>query len=446
MSQQNALAVLSGAKISSLALQSKYATQELGAGIAAPFAVIGYKGSRWSIRHRGVTTVLERFDAQGRRDGFVPFLDVVILFAASHHSKVYYEKNYSDGDDDAPDCWSTNGTVPDQAAPKKQSQTCATCKWNEFGSRVNAQTGSKGKACADTRRMAVVPYADIENTALGGPMLLRVPPASLGAVGEYSDMLKANAAPYSAVATRIGFDPGEAYPKMQFEPIAALSDVEMAKVLRMQEHPLVERIVQEQLESVAAQPAPQTPPPGQPAQPVPPPPPQTQAQPTQQTEDPGPQPAFLRNGRAADPVTPQVTSPVNAFTQAAQAEPPAQPTAQQITEAAQPQEPAQTQEVLTPAELRIRELEAQLAAAKGGEAPKRTRKPRTGPVAPQATAQSVAQTMAGNGAGTPAQEPQQQALPMGGEEDGSGTGAGVQTAGDPALTSLSARLSKIISA
>src|SRR5215471_17524436 len=106
---ENALALISGMKISSIAKQSKYADQELGAGIAAPFAVIGYKGGKWSIRHRGTTTILERKDAQGRSEGPVPFLDLVILFAASHHSKVYYAKQYSDGDDDVPDGWSTNG-------------------------------------------------------------------------------------------------------------------------------------------------------------------------------------------------------------------------------------------------------------------------------------------------------------------------------------------------
>lgn len=428
MTQQNALAVLSGAKISSLALQSKYATQELGAGIAAPFAIIGYKGARWSIRHRGTTTVLERFDAQGRRDGFVPFLDVVILLAATHHSKVYYAKNYQDGDDDVPDCWSTNGAAPDQAAPKPQSPICATCKWNEFGSRVNQATGSKGKACSDTRRMAVVPFADIENVSLGGPMLLRVPPASLGAVGEYSDMLKANAAPYSAIATRIGFDPSEAYPKMTFEPIAALTDDQMRQVLKMQDHPLVERIVQEQLESVAAQPSQPTPAPTQQAAPATPP------APANDPNDPGPPPAFLT--KTAAPVTPQVTPPSNPFGQVPTVPAETAPTPQAVAQAVAPPQPTQTTEVLTPAEAKIRELEAQLAAMKAPDAgaTKRPRKARTPPVAPQATAQTME-------ASQQAQEHPQEA----GEEDGSGTGAAVApAAGDPALSSISARLSKIL--
>src|SRR5215813_9940029 len=105
MTSNTALTVLAGARahLPANVGQLKHTDQALGEGIAAPFAVIGYKGARWSVRHRGNTTVLERRDAQGRPDGFVPFLDLVVLRAATHHSKTYYAKNYQDGDDDVPD-------------------------------------------------------------------------------------------------------------------------------------------------------------------------------------------------------------------------------------------------------------------------------------------------------------------------------------------------------
>jgi len=415
----NALAVLGGMKnsISSYAKQSKYADQALGEGIAAPFAVIGYKGARWSIRHRGNVTVLQRYDAQNRPDGFVPYLDLVVLFAASHHSKVYYEKAYVDGSDDMPDCWSTDGVKPDNAASKKQSPTCGNCKWNEFGSRTNQATGARGKACADTRRMAVVPYRDIENSVLGGPMLLRVPPASLAAVGEYSDLLKANSVPYSAICTRVGFDPKEAFPKMTFEPFAALTDDEMRKVIEMQNHPLVERIVQEQLENVNAQVGseqgvnkPVTPDSSKANGAEVPPAKSEFAQ--AQTKADGPSYA----GRPQEPAT----APPAPAEPEAQATP---PTDQAATAAAQAQ-------ALTPDQIRIKELEAKLAAAEA-----KPQKRRTKPVAPQAEAQTHA--------GPPLPAPVGPGEPEG-EEDGSGSGAMVP-AGDPALASISARLSKILS-
>jgi hypothetical protein len=483
---QNSLAVIDQIKmqISPLARQElKYVDQELGAGIAAPFAVIGFKGGKWSIRHRGNTTLLMRYDAHGREEGPLPFIEVVILFAASHHSKVYYAKNYQDGDDAIPDCWSTDGLKPDQAAPDKQNPTCADCRHNKFGSRVNQATGGKGKACADTRRMAVVPHKDITNEILGGPMLLRVPPASLGAVGEYSDFLKANAIPYSALATRVGFDPREAYPKMVFEPFQALSDDEVHKVRKMQDHPLVERIVQEQVENMVAQTGSeqgvnQTAPKADPG--------------SDPRSDPGPIPPHLdkakTNGAASagsvnQPVTQQVTQPAtshNPFAHGANTGPsyPGNQAVQggQAAGAPQPQPEAQVapdpvsapaQPALTPEQARILELEAKLAAAEAKQ--KAPRKTRTPPVAPSTTAEPAGSSgpalpppvgpgaAFGGGAPTRTEAQIAAALPgettiqsggvpsEDGEEDGSGSGAAAQApVNDPALASISARLSKLM--
>lgn len=96
--------------------------------------------------------------------------------------------------------------------------------------------------------------------------------------------------------------------------------------------------------------------------------------------------------------------------------------AQQQTEPQQQPLPPPVGEVLTPEQMRIRELEAQLAAAK---APKASRK-RTQPVGPPAngagatpvvaTAQPV--TPPGNGAAPPAQA---QAQPQPAQQPGEGT-------------------------
>lgn len=411
---KNALTVIANMKISTRAKQVlRHADEELAPGIAAPFAVIGYKGARWSVRHRGNTTVLERDDGS-----FVPFLDVVMLFAAPHHSKVFYAKAYQDGDDDVPDCWSTDGIKPDQAAPRKQATICANCKWNEFGSRTNAATGAKGKACADTRRIAVVPYPDLENEIMGGPMLLRVPPASLSPFAEYSDFLKANSVPYPALVTRLGFDKKEAYPKFVFRPLVALTDAEVDRVGLLQAHPLVDRIVQQQLENISDQPGSEQ---------------GAISAPKQQGTvgggekmDPPPHLDRRNGGGAAatvtqsDQVPPASNQPPsrdNPFARAAGAREPAQRQEPKPAPAAQPTQPtAQVSHVLTPEQVRIAELEAQLAAAKGAAAPKRRR---SQPVAPASDAQPLP--------------------PPETEETGDG-----DDAADPALAAINARLDKVM--
>src|SRR5262245_25458393 len=120
MDHQNALAVIRGINIPAEArtLLNNY-DKELAPGIDAPFDVITYKGGHWGMVSRGNRTIFERKTADGRPDGYEPFLYLVLLNGADHHSKVYYAKTYQDGDDDMPDCWSTDGLKPDAAVPAK---------------------------------------------------------------------------------------------------------------------------------------------------------------------------------------------------------------------------------------------------------------------------------------------------------------------------------------
>src|SRR6478736_243413 len=130
---------------------------ELGGGITGGFAVISYKGKTWKTKYRGDERLITRNDVVG--DGSkdpAASIEVVIIKASPHISKIYYEKGFTEGDMAPPDCWSVNGLAPDPAASKKQSPSCASCPKNVFGSKIS-DNGSKGKACADSKRLAVVP-------------------------------------------------------------------------------------------------------------------------------------------------------------------------------------------------------------------------------------------------------------------------------------------------
>ena len=76
------------------------------AGVQASFAVVGYKGRSWRLKHRGEETLLR--DAQNRP---MPELDVVIVGVAPSISKIYYARAYVEGDDSAPDCFSLDGVT-----------------------------------------------------------------------------------------------------------------------------------------------------------------------------------------------------------------------------------------------------------------------------------------------------------------------------------------------
>jgi hypothetical protein len=222
---------------------------ELSQGITAGFAVMSYRGKAWSTKYQGVEKTLMREDGDGARGS----IEVVIIKAAAPISKIFYEQGYVEGAVAPPDCWSTNGATPDKAAPKKQSETCAGCPKNAWGSKVT-DAGKPAKACADSKRLAIVPMGDMENELLGGPMLLRVPPASLKELKAYGEMMQSYGYQYFAVATRIAFDVQDAYPKFVFNAVRPLTDVEAAKVLELRDDPRVSRILNEAVENVRHEP------------------------------------------------------------------------------------------------------------------------------------------------------------------------------------------------
>ncbi len=240
---------------------------DMAAGIQRGFGMIGYKGKVWSIKWRGTEQKLMRDDGDGPRGS----IEIVVLKSAGHLSKVWYEKGFVEGTSEAPDCFSTNGVTPDPASKKKQANVCATCPKNAFGSAVKQDgTSGKGKACSDSKRLAVVPLNDLRNEVYGGPMLLRTPAGSLGEMATFTDKMAKLGYVYYSYAMRVSFDPQAAHPAFVFSAIRTLTDAEADIVLSMRDDETVTRILAEGDEGgaapVAALPAPS--PFEQPPQPV----------------------------------------------------------------------------------------------------------------------------------------------------------------------------------
>lgn len=220
--------------------QNVQAEDDLSAGIQSSFGMIGYRGKVWSIRYRGDELQLMREDGDGPKSS----IEVVILKSPKSISKIWYEHGYVEGSNSAPDCFSNNGVYPDPTSQNKQSEACATCPHNQWGSRITP-AGKQGKACSDNKRVAVVPLGDINNEMFGGPMLLRIPAASLQDLAMFGQKMQQMGYPYYSIGTRIQFDPNESYPKFKFSAIRPLTDEEAELVLMLREGHTVERILSE---------------------------------------------------------------------------------------------------------------------------------------------------------------------------------------------------------
>ena len=221
---------------------------DLSAGVQASFGVIGYKGKVWSIKYRGDEVQLLRNDGDGARNS----IEVVIVGAAKNLSKIFYASGYTEGANSAPDCFSTDGIVPNASAVSKQSTTCAACPQNVWGSKISEVSGKATKRCADSKRLAIVPLQDIHNEMYGGPMLLRVPAASLQELGQFGDKMKQLGYPYYAIGSRISFDTEVSYPRFTFQAIRPLTDEEATKVMELRNGSAVGRILAEAQELTTA--------------------------------------------------------------------------------------------------------------------------------------------------------------------------------------------------
>lgn len=304
---------------------------EFGQGVAASYGIMGYKGKVWTARYQGQDTPLMRDDGDGPRNS----IEVVLVRANAAISKIFYRQGYVDGSNAAPDCWSANGVTPAAAVQHKVHPTCADCPQNAWGSRIS-EAGKPGKACSDSRRVAIVPIADMDNELFGGPMLLRIPAASLKDLKAYSDLMNSYQYPVAAVVTKVSFDPKEAFPKFVFQAVRPLTEPEAQKVLKLRDDPRVAAVLAENVDAAPVgtaagnAPAAAAPVPASPFLEAPAPAPAPVAQPAPQPQPAAPAPA--QAPVATNPFGGPVVAPT------APAEAPAPQTAAPVQEA--PAQPA----------------------------------------------------------------------------------------------------------
>jgi hypothetical protein len=165
------------------------------------FPRISIKGARFRIVEGDTETVLDSTS-----------LEVVIVGANPRLSKTWYAKPWTpDSEPQAPDCFSLDGISPDPESTDPQSDLCASCPQNAWGSKVTPQ-GQQIKACADQKRLAVVAADDPS-----GPIyLLSVTPAALKGLNQYQKELSVRGIPPEIVKTRVSFDTDASFPKLKF--------------------------------------------------------------------------------------------------------------------------------------------------------------------------------------------------------------------------------------
>ena len=262
--------------------------QALAGGISSgsDFPRISIKGARFRIVEGGAETVLNQTT-----------LDVVVVGANPRLSKAWYAKEWNkDNEPSAPDCYSLDGIGPHPESTNSQNDTCATCQWNAWGSKI-APNGQPLKACSDKKRLAVVAADD----PTGPVYLLEVTPAAIKGLNAYQKELSMRGIAPEIVRTRVSFDTDASFPKLKFGLGGFLDEETMVAVDDLFGSDKVKEITGEQAPA-APKPALAAPRPA-PVKAAPPPP-------VEEDEEPAPAPAPKRGfGAAAAPAAKAAPKP-----------------------------------------------------------------------------------------------------------------------------------------
>ena len=156
-------------------------------------------------------------------------MNIIIVKSATSVHRTFYAGTYKEGENAAPDCWSSNNETPDAIVRNPQSPKCATCPQNIKGSGQG-----DSRACRFTRRLAVV----LDNDISGDVLQLALPAQSIFGKGEkgklpleaYVKFLAGHNLPVTAVVTEMRFDTTSATPKLTFKPVRPLEQDEYTAV------------------------------------------------------------------------------------------------------------------------------------------------------------------------------------------------------------------------
>lgn len=200
-------------------------TAILGIGAGMP-PTIGCNGTRFVVKENGESKMLNRLT-----------LDVAVIDAKEPFDKKWYATAYNPDSAEAPDCMSEDGIRPTPGCKLQQSETCATCPQNQFGSGVDAQGNpGKGKDCSDRKRLAVF--------AAGKAFRLDIMPSALKGWGEYiRQQLNPRGIDVRTCITTIGFAENASYPQYTFKFGGMLPQEQLPAVLSKIGTPEVRQII-----------------------------------------------------------------------------------------------------------------------------------------------------------------------------------------------------------
>lgn len=172
-----------------------------------------------------ISTLGKMFTIPGGATSQGPLSLVILDWRITH---AYYTGIYDPAKLKSPDCWAISETLHCAPDPQKvktvKHSDCTSCPFNEWGSR------GKGKACKETRRLAVAP---LDAKPGDTPFLLEVSPTGIKSFEGMVSTLQGKGMTPMEIVTEVAFRSDATYPTLVFSPAALLDDDQLATMFEI---------------------------------------------------------------------------------------------------------------------------------------------------------------------------------------------------------------------
>jgi hypothetical protein len=175
-------------------------------------------------------------------------LNVIVVNASPKVGRIFYAKQWSaDAEPTAPDCFSNDGTAPDEGSANPQADRCDGCQQNIKGSGMG-----NSKACRYTRRIAVTLEEDFGTSLEGEVYQMNLASKSLfgDSVGDnthpfesYTKYLANNGKSLDYVVTQLSFNEDNDNQSILFTPVRFINKQEHEVTSKVGALPNVQKMV-----------------------------------------------------------------------------------------------------------------------------------------------------------------------------------------------------------
>lgn len=142
-------------------------------------------------------------------------------------AKSFYKGAYKPGEDESPDCFSSDGLTPDPLVTEPVSRSCTECPHNAWGSGINsAGETTDGKRCGDHKNIFLVAADELD----GDIAVMRIPPTSLKALSAHAALIAKHGVPIQSMVVELSFTDDE-HPQLVFKCLNWLSADECERMV-----------------------------------------------------------------------------------------------------------------------------------------------------------------------------------------------------------------------